>query len=70
MYTPGEGEDRVPAAVIRAVVERASDKVDASKLMLDAALVLPVTFPFSASDPKFPTLKLPKLFHLPFMEKI
>ncbi len=70
MYSPGDGEDRVPAAVIRAVVERGGGAGDPGRLMLDTTHVLPVTFPFTPSDPKFATLKLPKAFMLPFMEKI
>lgn len=69
MYSPNEGEERIPAAVIRAVVERGSDRTGGA-LMLDAALILPVTFPFSPSDPRFPLLKLPRPFVHAFMEKI
>ena len=72
MYSPGDGEERVPASVIRAVTERSNDKggEGSDRLMLDASQILPVVFPFSPSDPKFPSLKIPKAFCLPFLEKI
>jgi myosin V len=71
MYTPGDGEERIPAALIRAVVDRReSEDESAAVLMRDVSHVLPVTFPFSPSDPKFPTIKLPAAFVNAFMEKI
>ncbi len=86
MYTPGDGEERVPAVVIRAVIERANRNNDgngnssgtgvgpvspgSSPLVRDAGYVLPVVFPFSPSDPKFPTMKLPPAFINAFMEKV
>ena len=70
MYSPDDYEERIPAAVIRAVVERGADRADPSKLMMDSGHVFPVTFPYCPSSPKFPTLNLPKAVDLGFLEKI
>ena len=72
MYTPMDGEDRVPAAVIRAVVERGADRADPSKLMMDSSFQFPVVFPASVSSVDFAQVHLPPaLAHeLDFLEKI
>lgn len=69
-YTPGEFEERVPASVIRMVVQRGSARADPSKLMLETKHMFHVTFPFSPSSPKFPTLDVPSAMGLDFAEKI
>eukprot|EP00053_Salpingoeca_punica_P009393 m.84178 g.84178 ORF g.84178 m.84178 type:complete len:180 (+) comp15007_c0_seq1:1422-1961(+) len=70
MYTPGDYEERVPTDVIRAVMERGKDKTDPTKLMMDAAQLYPVTFPFSPAAPKFPSIKLPASLCIDCIEKI
>jgi myosin-5 len=71
MYSPGEGEERVPASLIRAVIDRpGADKPELHQLMVDVNAMLPVVFPFTPSDPKFPSLRIPKCFTTPFIEKM
>lgn len=69
-YTPGEFEERVPAGVIRMVVQRGSSRADPSKLMLETKHMFHVTFPFSPSSPKFASLTVPKTLELDFAQKI
>ncbi len=59
MYTPMDGEERVPAAVIRSVVERGADRADPSKLMMDTAFQFPVVFPFSECHVDFAQVNIP-----------
>jgi myosin-5 len=78
MYTPEEFESRVPAALLRAVHERESQakggrgpsEGGAAKLLMDTGYMFSVTFPFTPSTPKFPTLELPADLELDFVEKI
>lgn len=78
MYTPEEFESRVPAALLRAVQERESQakgargasEGGAAKLLMDTGHMFSVTFPFTPSTPKFPTLELPADLELDFVEKI
>jgi hypothetical protein len=64
MYIPGEGEDRVPANVIRAVMAKGAKDVQVSQMMMDTSKMLPVTFPFAPSAPDFGTLELPTKLNL------
>jgi len=59
MYAPAENEERVPANVIRAVVERGADNISASQLMMDDNFMFPVKFPFEPCAPDFASVKLP-----------
>lgn len=70
MYTPGDFEERVPAALIRAVVERGADRADPSKLMLDTSFIHPVAFPFEASSPRFPLVQVPSFIPEGLLTKI
>ena len=79
MYTPEEFESRVPAALLRAVHERessakgggrGSSEGGSAKLLMDTGYMYPVTFPFTPSAPKFPTMELPAELELDFVEKI
>jgi myosin-5 len=70
MYTPGDLEEKVPALVIRAVVEKGADKADPSKLMMDTAFVFPVTFPFIPSAPKFAMIEIPQALNIDYLKKI
>ena len=59
MYVPMDGEERVPAAVIRAVAERGADRADPAKLMMDSSHHFPVVFPFSECHVDFAQLAIP-----------
>jgi myosin-5 len=70
MYTPGDLEEKVPAVVIRAVVEKGADRADPAKLMMDTSFVFPVTFPFVPSAPKFALMELPHALSIDYLKKI
>ena len=70
MYTPDEFEDKVPAALIRAVVEKGGSRADPSKLTLDAGHVFAIRIPFTPSVPQFAALEVPKSLRLDFLQKL
>ena len=60
MYTPSnEREARVPAAVIRAVVQRAHNETDPMYLMVDANKTYSVSFAFTASAVSLENITIP-----------
>ena len=72
MYSPAnEFEERVPAAVIRSIVQKnGADTADPLHLMVDVDHFFPVSFPPSppTSDYKTLTLSLPlSLHHLKYL---
>jgi myosin-5 len=64
MYSPGDYEERVPAAVIRRVVEKGAASADPAKLMIDASHLFPVTFPFVPTTLRFAELQLPNVTYV------
>ena len=71
MYTPAnEYEARVPAAVIRAVVQRAQDKPDPMFLMADANKTYSVSFTFTASAVALETIAIPETLNASFLKVI
>ena len=61
MYTPSnEREARVPAAVIRAVVQRAHNETDPMYLMADANKTYSVSFTFTASAVSLENITIPE----------
>ena len=71
MYTPEDFEERVPAALIRAAQARVEAEAGAgTKLLMDTSFIHPVTFPFTPSAPRFPTLDIPATIKLDFVTKI
>ena len=60
MYTPSnDREARVPAAVIRAVVQRAHNETDPMYLMVDANKAYSVSFAFTASAVSLENIAIP-----------
>ena len=60
MYTPSnDREARVPAAVIRAVVQRAHNETDPMYLMVDANKTYSVSFAFTASAVSLENITIP-----------
>ena len=71
MYTPAnEYEARVPAAVIRAVVQRAHNENDQMFLMVDANKTFPVSFAFTASAVALETITMPETINSSFLKII
>eukprot|EP00045_Choanoeca_perplexa_P015974 m.208979 g.208979 ORF g.208979 m.208979 type:complete len:1069 (+) comp17133_c0_seq35:5953-9159(+) len=70
MYSPEEYEDRVPASLLRAVSDKQNQTSVEMKLLLDTKHIFPVTFPFSPSAPRFPSVEIPSSLGLDFVEKI
>lgn len=71
MYTPEDFEERVPASLIRAAQARVdSDAGAGSKLLMDTGFMHPITFPFTPSTPRFPSLDIPASIKLDFVTKI
>jgi myosin-5 len=64
MYSPGDYEERVPAALIRRVVEKGATSADPAKLMIDAGHLFPVTFPFGPITVRFAELSLPGISYI------
>lgn len=61
MYTPSnDREARVPAAVIRAVVQRAHNETDPMYLMADANKTYSVSFAFTASAVSLENITIPE----------
>eukprot|EP00039_Didymoeca_costata_P008449 m.112324 g.112324 ORF g.112324 m.112324 type:complete len:547 (+) comp14087_c0_seq1:3714-5354(+) len=68
MYSPTDSEDRVPASVIRAIVEKTGDDVQASQLMMDETAMFPVKFPYEPCAPDFSKLELPSHLCLNYLD--
>ena len=70
MYTPGDYEERVPAYIIRKVVEKGAERADPSKLMLDSGHMYPVTFPFVPVATPLKKLAPPAQLNLDYLERL
>ena len=71
MYTPAnEYEARVPAAVIRAVVQQAHNEADPMFLMVDANKTYPVSFAFTASAVSLENISIPESISSSFLKVI
>eukprot|EP00126_Sphaerothecum_destruens_P007758 Sdes_comp19978_c0_seq3m12554 len=70
MYTPGDFEEKVPAAVIRAVGEKGADSADPATLMMETNRVFALMIPFSPTALRLNTIRLPAFLNLSFLKLI
>ena len=71
MYTPAnEYEARVPASVIRAVVERGHNRTDPMYLMTDTVYMYPFVLPFTPSAVSLESLTIPDNLNLDFLKVV
>lgn len=68
MYIPGDGEERVPANLIRRVIGDKRDQSSDRRLMIDISTKAPLTIPYLPANVKFNCVTIPPQLNLGFLE--